>query len=57
MGKIQYTIRIDEGIFDKLKRISDLERRSINSQFEHFVAKQIEIYENENGIIEPLEDS
>lgn len=55
MGKIQYTIRIDEVVFDKLKRISDLERRSINSQFEHFVAKQIEAYEKENGTIEPLE--
>lgn len=51
MAKVQYTLRIEEKIFEKLKLISDKELRSINSQFEYFLIKSIAEYENENGAI------
>ncbi|MDR2656422.1 MAG: Arc family DNA-binding protein [Oscillospiraceae bacterium] len=52
MPKSQLTLRLDDDILDKLKVIADKERRSINSQYEYFLAKAIERYEAENGTID-----
>jgi len=57
MAKVQYTVRIEDDLFDKLKKMADLERRSVNNQFEHCIAKQIEVYESENGAAILLEKS
>ena len=51
MAKIQYTLRIDESIFEKLKVVSDAEKRSVNSQFEYFIEKSLLEYEKQNGSI------
>jgi len=37
--KIQITLRIDTDIYNKLKAISEIERRSLNSQIEYFLEK------------------
>ncbi|MCL2638316.1 MAG: hypothetical protein FWD48_08075 [Oscillospiraceae bacterium] len=51
MTKEQYTIRVDEDLVRKIKIIAGKERRSVNNQFEFFIAKSIELYEKENGEI------
>lgn len=51
MAKVQYTLRIEESIFEKLKTVADIEKRSVNSQFEYFVEKALIEYEKQNGSI------
>ncbi|MCL2693848.1 MAG: hypothetical protein FWE60_01940 [Oscillospiraceae bacterium] len=56
MPKEQYTIRIDEQLLEKTKIIAVKQLRSVNNQFEFFVAKGIEFYEKESGeIVLPAE--
>jgi hypothetical protein len=57
MSKLQYTIRLDEDVFIKLKRIADSERRSVNNQVEYFIDKGISRYEEENGNIDSRQDA
>jgi len=52
MSKIQFSIRLDEIVNLKLKKIAERERRSLNSQLEHFIDKGIKEYEIQNGEIE-----
>ena len=51
MGKVQYTVRIEENLFDKLKIIAEKDMRSFNNQIEYLIAKCVEQYEKENGVI------
>ena len=51
MVKEQYTIRIDERLIEKTRIIAGEQIRSLNNQFEFFIAKGIEVYEKENGEI------
>ena len=46
--KISTQFRIDEEIYEKIKRIADIERRSINAQMEYFLEKSVVLYESEN---------
>ncbi len=48
---VAFSLRIDESIYKKLKAIATKEMRSINSQYEYFLLKSIELYEKENGLI------
>ncbi|KHM53095.1 hypothetical protein SAMN02745671_01960 [Anaerovibrio lipolyticus DSM 3074] len=56
-SRIALQVRLDESTHAKLKQISELELRSLNSQIEYFVIKGIQKYENDNGpIIEGKEE-
>jgi len=46
--KIATQFRIDEDIYDRIKMIADIERRSINAQMEYFLEKSVAQYESEN---------
>ena len=47
--KKQFTTHIEKDIMDKVKIISDKERRTLNNTIEYLLAKAIELYEKENG--------
>ena len=47
--KQQFTTRIEEDIMDKVKMISEKERRTLNNTIEYLLAKAIVLYEKENG--------
>ena len=47
----QYTIRIADEIFLKIKEISWKERRSFNAQVEKFLDEKVKEYELTNGKI------
>ena len=51
LSKISTNFRIDENAYKKTKVIAKKEKRSINSQLEYFVIKEVEKYEKENGKI------
>lgn len=46
------TIRCDAVILAKCKTISKISRRSMNSQIEEFIARGIDEFEKNNGIIQ-----
>jgi hypothetical protein len=50
--KIQFTTRIEADLMEKMKAIAEEERRSLNNMAEVFIAKAIETYEQENGVID-----
>ena len=45
------TLRIDEGLYEKIVKLAEIEERSINSQMLYIFKKFIEEYEQENGEI------
>lgn len=51
MGKIALQIRLDDTTHKKLKKISEVELRSLNSQLEYFVIQAIKDYELNHGEI------
>ncbi len=55
--KTRFTLRLDDIILEKLKVISDNNRRSVNAQIEHMLEQCIKEYEKENGPIKCPEDS
>lgn len=50
--KISIQLRIDEITHKKAKYIADKKLRSLNSQLEYFILKEIEEYEKNYGSIE-----
>lgn len=46
-----YALRVDEQAFEKLKVISNVNHRSVNSQIEVLIENCISEYERENGKI------
>ena len=50
-NKIPLMLRLDEEIHKKLKYVSEDERRSLNSQVEHYIAEGLKEYEKIKGII------
>ncbi len=55
--KRQFTLRMQEENFLKIKHISELKKRSIAMQIEYIVAEYVKNFEKENGTIEiALED-
>ena len=51
LPKMSTNFRIDETAYKKTKIIAKNENRSINSQLEYFVIKEIKEYEKVNGEI------
>ncbi len=51
MAKIATQIRLEEDTYSKLKRIAELELRSLNAQMEYFIIKGTEQFERENPAI------
>jgi hypothetical protein len=39
-------IRVDEDLYEELKRIAGIEKRSINAQIEYFLQKSADRYNN-----------
>ncbi|NLK87799.1 MAG: Arc family DNA-binding protein [Clostridiaceae bacterium] len=52
IDKTRFTLRLDEQIYNKIKVISELDRRSINAQIEFFLEQSIEEYEKQHGKID-----
>lgn len=54
MGKYKnkaYTLRIDNELMEKIKKIAELEDRTTNKQIERYIKDCIEKYEKEHGEI------
>ena len=51
LTEVSTNFRIDETIYKKTKIIAKIEHRSINSQMEYFIAKEVEAYEKANSEI------
>lgn len=47
--KVATQIRIDDEVYEKVKIIAELERRSINAQMEYFIDKSVQKYIEDNG--------
>lgn len=54
--KPQFTLRLNEEVHIKLKKISKAESRSMTNMIEYLVKKEIKRYEAENGEIQITED-
>ena len=50
-NKIVFSFRINEQLYEKVRRVAEKNRRSINSQMELYVAGCLEDYERDNGEI------
>jgi hypothetical protein len=50
--KRQFTLRMQEDNFLKIKKISNQQKRSIAMQIEYIVSEYIKNFEHENGIVE-----
>lgn len=48
-------LRLTEEMYEKIRYLAFVERRSINMQIEHALARYIEAYEERNGPIRPPE--
>lgn len=46
--KVYTQVRIEEMLYERLKKIAEAEKRSINAQIEYFVQKCVEQYEDEH---------
>jgi hypothetical protein len=49
--KTQFTMRFEEEVHAKIKKIAKKEARSMTNMIEYIVIKEIERYESENGEI------
>jgi len=56
LSKMSTNFRIDETVYKKIKIIAKKEYRSINSQLEYFIMKEVKEYEKVNGEIMVKED-
>lgn len=50
--KIQFTLRLNENIHDKIKIIAERNRRSLTMQIEFVIEQYIKDYETKNGKID-----
>lgn len=50
-NKVAFQMRLDETTHKKVKIIADKELRSLNSQLEYFILREVNRYENDYGII------
>ena len=49
--KSQFTLRLDLKVHAKIKKIAEIESRSMTNMIEYLVKKEIEAYESQNGVI------
>lgn len=47
--KSQFTLRLDIKVHAKIKKIADLESRSLTNMIEYLIKKEISAYESKNG--------
>ena len=50
--KNQFTLRLDLKVHAKIKKIAEIESRSLTNMIEYLVKKEIAAYESQNGEIE-----
>lgn len=48
-AKVQTGLRLEEGLYEKLKTLSDMEGRSLNNLMEYIARRYIAEYEAQNG--------
>ena len=48
-AKVQTGLRLEEGLYEKLKTLSDIEGRSLNNLMEYIARRYIAEYEAQNG--------
>ena len=54
--KTQFTLRLNEMVFVKVRKIAEHENRSMNNMIETTLKQLIAEYENKNGEIEVTEE-
>lgn len=54
--KRQFTLRLSDKNFEKVKHIADINKRSIAMQIEYLIERYIENWEKDNGKIAVTED-
>lgn len=54
-NKVQTGLRLHEALYDKIRMISTMEKRSLNNLIEFVLQKYVEDYEKKNGPV-PLPD-
>ncbi len=55
-AKIQTGLRLEEGTYEKLKTLSNLEGRSLNNLVEYIIRQYLSDYEAKNGPIAQRQD-
>lgn len=55
-SKVQTGLRLDEGLYNKLKALSELEGRSLNNLMEFIARRYVADYEAENGPLPQRQD-
>ena len=56
ISKIQTGLRLEEGLYEKLKTLSNIEGRSLNNLVEYITRRYVENYEEQHGPILPHQD-
>jgi hypothetical protein len=54
--KIQTGLRLEEGLYEKLKSLADMEGRSLNNLMEYIARRYIADYEEQNGQLPRCQD-
>lgn len=54
VAKIQTGLRLEEGLYNKLKTLSEMDGRSLNNLMEFIARRYVEDYESQHG---PLPES
>lgn len=54
-NKRQFTLRVQEENFLKIKAIAEADRRSIAMEIEYILEQYIKDYEEKNGVIDDIE--
>lgn len=54
--KTQFTLRLDVKVHAKIKKIAEIESRSLTNMIEYLVKKEIAAFESENGKIALTEE-
>mgnify|MGYP001093004860 CR=1 FL=1 len=52
-AKVQTGLRLEEGLYEKLKALSEREGRSLNNLMEFIARCYVEDYESRNGTLPP----
>ena len=53
--KFATQIRLSEFNYQKVKRIAEIEMRSLNAQMEYFIVKGVEKYEEDGKVVTDLD--
>lgn len=55
-AKIQTGLRLEEGLYEKLKALANIEGRSLNNLMEYIARQYVSDYEAKNGPLPPVRD-